>query len=156
MKILFLMIFLTTLGISIFASGKYDSPIYTKKSNLALEGYDPVSFFESTEPMLGNTSWQKEYKGAIWYFSSEKNLILFSEDPEKYEPAYGGYCAWAMNNGKLAAGKPEHWDIIDSRLYLNYSSSTRMKFLNDLDSMILNADSKWPEIEAELLEEKAE
>ncbi len=154
MRIIFILIFLVTIGITAYASGEYDSVIYTKRSDIALAGYDTVSFFLDESPEKGNKKWQTEFRNAVWYFRSEKNLNLFKDNPKKYAPAYGGYCAWAMNDGKLAPGKPKYWDIIDGRLYLNFSASTRRKFLAEVESMIKNADSKWPGIETELAEKQ--
>ena len=143
-------IFLITV-FSVFASGDYDSIIYMKDANTALEGYDTVAYFESNKAVEGSPEWKTVYKEAEWLFSSEYNLNLFLGDPDRFAPAYGGYCAWAMNDGDLAPGRPNLWDIIDDRLYLNYSKSTRKKFLADINSMIRNADSKWPQVEEELL-----
>ena len=152
MKFLFLGVLLIIPVLVIYASGSSEREIYIKKGNLALEGYDPVAYFESNKAEKGSSEWKTVYKGAEWYFSSKINLNLFVSNPEKYAPAYGGYCAWAMNGGKLAPGKPKYWDIIENKLYLNYSKSTRKKFLADIDSMIRNADSKWQEIEKKLSE----
>lgn len=152
MKALLLPLILILTVFTVYASGDYDSVIYIKDANLALEGYDTIAYFENNKPIKGSNEWKTIYKNAEWYFNSEKNLNLFLSDPEKYAPAYGGYCAWAMNEGNLAPGKPKHWDIIEGRLYLNYSSSTRKKFLDDFNSMIKNADSKWTEIVIKLSE----
>lgn len=150
MKILLIsLIFILSVS-AIYASGDYDSKVYVKDSNIALRGYDPVAYFEFAKPVKGSNQWKTTYKEAEWYFSSEINLTQFMKNPDIYAPEYGGYCAWAMNEGKLAPGKPEHWDIINGKLYLNYSNSTRKKFLADLDSMISNADTKWAEIESEI------
>lgn len=146
MKTLLLSLLLVLSVFKIYASGDYDSEIYIKNSNLALDGYDTVAYFKNNKPIKGSIQWNTIYREAEWYFSSESNLNLFKANPAIYAPEYGGYCAWAMNEGKLAPGKPEYWDIIEGRLFLNYSRSTRKKFLADLDSMISNADSKWPNI----------
>ncbi len=152
-----LLSFLLVLSVfSIYAAGDYDSIIYVKDANLALEGYDTVAYFKNNKPVKGSNQWKTIYKETVWFFSSEKNLNLFQENPDIYAPEYGGYCAWAMNEGELAPGKPEYWDIINGKLYLNYSRSTRKKFLADLDSMISNADSKWPEIKIQLSETDTE
>jgi YHS domain-containing protein len=148
MRNLLICLFLIFAGTSAFAAGTYDSAIYVTDSNLALGGWDTVSFLEGNSPEEGSGLWKTDFKDALWHFSSEKNLNLFKSDPDKYVPAYGGYCAWAMSEGNLAPGRPEHWDVIDGRLYLNYSSSTRKKFLADIDNMIKNADAVWPEIES--------
>ncbi|MCK5674708.1 MAG: YHS domain-containing protein [Spirochaetales bacterium] len=150
MKTLLLSLLLVLPVSAIYASGEYDSIVYVKDTNIALEGYDTVAYFENNKPVKGSTQWKTTYNGVEWLFSAENNLKLFQENPDIYAPEYGGYCAWAMNEGDLAPGKPKYWDIINGKLYLNYSSSTRKKFLADLDSMISNADSKWPEKEDQL------
>ncbi len=147
MKILISGLLLIITVFTVYASGDYDSVVYIKDANLALEGYDTVAYFESNAAVKGSNEWKTEYKEAEWLFSSEYNLNLFLGNPDNFAPAYGGYCAWAMNDGDLAPGRSELWDIIDGRLYLNYSKSTRKKFLADINSMIINADSKWPEVE---------
>ncbi len=141
-------------GFGVYAEGDYDSQIYVDNSDRALSGYDTVSFFSDSAPLQGNEMWKTTYLNAVWLFSSETNLNLFLKNPQKYAPAYGGYCAWAMSTGKLAPGKPQYWDIIDNRLYLNFSSSTRKKFLADIDTMIADADKNWPNIQQDLIEKK--
>ncbi len=150
MKIFFVYLSLILMSFSAYASGKYDSVIYTNDSELAIDGWDAVSFFNNPTPSEGSDNWKTEYRGAIWLFSSEEYLKLFNNDPQKYAPAYGGYCAWAMSEGKLAPGKPGFWDIIDDRLYMNFSASTRKKFLASKYTMIRDADLQWPEIKKTL------
>ena len=55
-----------------------------------------------------------------------------------------------MSNGDLAPGKPQYWDVIGNKLYLNFSTSTRKKFLADPEKMIRDADTKWPGVEEKL------
>lgn len=140
---------LTLLAAGAAALSGEDGLVYTTRSGRAIDGWDAVSFFEGT-PREGEESWQTAYKGAQWLFSSQENLALFLEDPEKYAPAYGGYCAWAMSQGYLAPGRPRHWDVIDGRLFLNYNGSTRRRFLKDTGGLIGEADGNWPEVSAGL------
>ena len=80
-------------------------PIYTaKRSNLALQGYDTVAYFTVGEPTKGTADFTTTYQGAEFRFVSEENLNLFLADPEAYAPQYGGYCAWAIAQGKTAKG----------------------------------------------------
>ena len=59
----------------------------------AIEGYDPVAYFEEGRPVEGDSDYAYEWMGATWYFASARNRDLFAADPEKYAPQYGGYCA---------------------------------------------------------------
>lgn len=122
-------------------------PIYTGAwSNLAVEGYDPVAYFEEGKPIKGEKAYRLSYKGAEFRFSSAKNKALFNADPAKYAPQYGGYCAWAMANGDFAKGDAAHWAIVDGKLYLNYNKSIQNKWNKDRSGFIRDADKHWPDI----------
>lgn len=126
-------------------------PIYTGFfSNKALNGYDTVSYFIDNQPIKGSSEFQTEYKGANWYFSSQMHLDLFIEDPEKYAPQYGGYCAWAISaNNSFASGDPKQWSIVEGKLYLNYDKNIKAKWESDQALHIAQADKNWPALIAE-------
>ena len=120
--------------------------IYTSwRNDLALEGYDAVSFFKG-KPLRGRTEFQTLYKDATWRFDTQANLDLFLLNPSMFEPQYGGYCAWAVANGKLAPGRPRHWHVEDGKLYLNYSVRVQKRWNALRDEFIDRADAQWPEI----------
>ena len=92
-------------------------PIYTTLfSNAGAGGYDVVAYFTESKPVEGKDKFQTEHLGADWYFSSQANLDAFKSDPDKYLPQYGGYCAWALSEGSLAKGDPNHWTVLDGKL----------------------------------------
>lgn len=94
---------------------------YNIKKLVALEGYDPVSYFDG-KPVEGDTEITFAYKGVIYLFSSTANQIRFKSSPEKYEPAYGGWCAYAMGeSGEKVKIDPETYKILDGKLYLFYN-----------------------------------
>jgi len=120
--------------------------IYTSwRNNLAVGGYDVVSFHRGN-PVEGRPKLTTRWKGAQWQFINQRNLDAFLENPEKYAPAYGGYCAWAVAKGKLAKGKPKHWTIKDGVLYLNFNKKIKDRWLKDTDNFIEQANKKWPGI----------
>lgn len=124
-----------------------EPPVYTGLlGNTAVGGYDAVSYFEAGGPAEGSAKHTIEYKGATWRFANSENLALFKEDPERYAPAYGGYCAWAISQGTLTKGDPKHWSVRDGQLYLNYSKSVHDQWLEDPEGFILQANEKWPKI----------
>ena len=86
-------------------------------SSSAVGGYDPVAYFTEGKPVAGNSGITHQWKGATWRFASEKNRDLFKAEPAKYAPQYGGYCAWAVSQGYTAKGDPNHWKIVDGKLY---------------------------------------
>ena len=67
-------------------------------ANLAVEGYDVVSYY-AANPKKGNKNFSTIHNGVTYFFLSQANLDVFKKSPEKFEPAYGGWCAYAM--GKL-------------------------------------------------------
>lgn len=124
-----------------------EPPVYTGLlSNTGAGGYDTVSYFETGQPTKGASDYTAEYQGATWRFASAENLARFKDNPERYAPAYGGYCAWAVSQGYLAKGDPEHWSIRDGRLYLNYNQAVQDRWLKDTDGFIRQADVNWPKV----------
>lgn len=124
-----------------------ESEIYTAFfSSKALGGYDTVAYFSENQPVKGSNEYRTRYKGANWYFSSQKNLESFKANPEKYAPQYGGYCAWAVAEGDTAKGDPLYWTIHHGKLYLNYDETINKKWLKDIDGFITKADANWPQV----------
>jgi YHS domain-containing protein len=124
-----------------------ESPVYTGLlSNTGAGGYDTVSYFETGQPTKGSGDYTAEYQGATWRFANSENLARFKDNPERYAPAYGGYCAWAVSEGYLAKGDPKHWSIREGRLYLNYNQSVQDQWLENPDGFIRQADVNWPKV----------
>ena len=94
---------------------------FNVKKNLAIEGYDPVSYFEG-KPSEGKETISVSHKGITYYFTSEAHLQKFKMAPEKYEPAYGGWCAYAMGEtGEKVKVDPETFKIVNGKLFLFYN-----------------------------------
>lgn len=105
--------------------------------NLALKGYDPVAYFKQKKAVKGSDKHVASYQGVKYHFSSEANKKTFEADPSKYEPQYGGWCAYAMgDSGKKVEVDPETFKIVDGKLYLFYNAY----FNNTLNSW--NKDEK--------------
>lgn len=90
-------------------------------SGLALHGYDPVSYHLG-KAQRGIKKISAEYQGITYFFSSEKNLKQFTSVPKQYLPAFGGWCAWAMLEGKKVDVDPERFKIVGGQTYLFYTS----------------------------------
>jgi|TARA_B100001063_G_scaffold140971_1_gene131696 YHS domain-containing protein len=128
----------------VFAADEIYTGFFSSK---ALDGYDTVAYFTSGKPVEGSQKFSTEYKGADWYFSSEKNLTLFVNNPEKYAPQYGGYCAWAVSaKSDFAPGDPHQWTIVDNKLYLNYDQEIKQRWEQDQAQHIQQADKVWPKL----------
>lgn len=119
----------------------------------ALSGYDPVSYFEGT-PQKGNADLTLEQAGVVYRFASEKNRAVFQANPQRYEPAYGGWCAYAMLDGDKVGIDPETYKLIDGRLYLFYNGfwgDTLKRWNKKLakipeQALVGQADGEWRKI----------
>ena len=115
-------------------------------STPAVQGYDVVSYQTGKRPIRGNGNFVAVHDGATYQFSSANNQKAFEKDPEKYVPAYGGYCAFGTSVGKKFIGDPEVWRIVDGKLYLNLDTSIQSEWLKDVPGRIRSADANWRNI----------
>jgi YHS domain-containing protein len=116
------------------------------RKNVAIEGYDPVSYFDNN-PAEGDPKLPFTHKGVTYQFSSVANLARFKANPEKYEPAYGGWCAFAMGEtGEKVKVDPETFKIADGRLFLFYNfwgNNTLSDWNKAEKSLRAKADQNW-------------
>ena len=102
-------------------SDEFRKQHFNTKKNVALEGYDPVSYFDGV-PLEGDPDIKFVYKNVTYQFASPANLSKFKLTPDKYEPAYGGWCAYAMGEtGEKVKIDPETFKILDGKVYLFYN-----------------------------------
>lgn len=118
-------------------------PLFSKK---AVSGYDSVAYFTEGKAIKGSDKFKLTLDGADWYFASQENLDKFKAEPHKYQPQYGGYCAWAVAQGWDASADPLLWDIVDGKLYLNYDKEKQALWAKDKPGMIAKGDKNWPEV----------
>lgn len=129
------------------------------KAGLAIEGYDPVSYFrpEASEkgPIKGDSKFQAKVDDATYQFSSEANKQEFLKNPAKYTPAFGGWCAYAVAAKKEKVEvDTKNFLIQDGRLLLFFKNfflgDTRDKWQNTKSKPATNflkdADANWPEV----------
>lgn len=121
-------------------------PIYTSLlSNKAAGGYDVVSYFQGDGvPTKGQKEFKIVYKGADWLFSSQQNMDTFEQEPEKYAPQYGGYCAYALASNETVKGDPLEYHIFEDKLYLNINAKYKKIWVDDKLNYIDKGDANWP------------
>lgn len=131
---------------ALFASSAHaNPPIETGTfNNLAIYGYDTVAYFTEDKAVKGKKGVSHEWRGAEWRFSSEENKAMFVANPEKYAPQYGGYCAYAMSDGRLVGIDEDAFTIVDGKLYLNYSKSVMKEWRSNQEQFIKEADELYP------------
>lgn len=113
---------------------------------LAVHGYDVVAYFTAGKPVAGSAKHSIVHKAATYRFSSQANLDAFKANPAKYEPAYGGYCAYGVAVGAKFDGDPRYWKIVDGKLYLNLDANIAAAFNKDVSGNIKKANNNWPSI----------
>ena len=113
---------------------------------LAAHGYDVVAFFTEGEPAIGSDAHALANNGGTYRFASKANLDAFKQNPSKYEPAYGGFCAYGVALGKKFDGDPRYWKIVSDRLYLNLNSDIQAEWSKDVAGNLTKADGNWERI----------
>jgi YHS domain-containing protein len=145
---LFTLTFLLTLVVSLLFAQTDEArkKNYNIKKNVAIEGYDPVSYFDN-KPTEGKSSLAHAHHGITYWFSTAANLAKFKASPEKYEPAYGGWCAYAMGEtGEKVKIDPETFKIIDGKVYLfyNFWGNNTLTDWNKNEKLLKSkADQNW-------------
>jgi YHS domain-containing protein len=124
--------------------------------NVAIGGYDPVSYFTDGHPTKGSPEINQTWLGATWYFASAKHRDAFASEPIRYAPQYGGFCSLGAAYGEASANiDPEAWRIVGGKLYL-FSGKEGLE--EDFDArsaeVIVKADAAWPEIEQKEFESR--
>ena len=122
------------------------SGLTTKGPGLAVHGYDVVAYFENGQPEVGRAKYSTVYNGATYRFSSEETLDTFEDEPEKYVPQYGGYCAYGVAVGAKFDGDPRLWRIVDGKLYLNLNEDIQETWEKDVPGYINKGDRNWKKI----------
>src|SRR5439155_25920917 len=96
-----LSLLLLTLGLALPAFAETRTLLNLDKTGVAIQGYDPVAFFADHKPVKGKAELSARHNGAKYYFVSKENRQSFVTDPAKYQPAFGGYCAYGLSRNKL-------------------------------------------------------
>jgi hypothetical protein len=131
---------------SVLAESKEAQHQNVERDRIAIQGYDPVSYFEAGTARKGNEKFTFEHNGAVYRFESETHQKAFAADPAKYAPQYGGWCATAMAEGKKVEIDPKSFKITNGRLFLFYNglfADARKKWLKDEANLTVKADASW-------------
>ena len=112
-------------------------------SGTAIRGADTVAYFTQGKYLPGTDEFTTRWQGATWKFSSQEHLDLFTANPEKYAPQYGGYCAYGVAKESLVKIEPENFSIVDDKLYLNYSDGIQRKWEKDISGYISQANQEF-------------
>jgi YHS domain-containing protein len=137
---------LCLLAVAFAAQGAFAADVNVDANGVAIQGYDPVAYFTEEKAVRGSNEFRAEHGGAIYLFSSAENLAQFNADPEKFVPAYGGYCAFGLASGYKAKIEPDAFTIAEGKLYLNYNQAVRDQWRRDIPGYIEKADTNWMDL----------
>lgn len=145
---LFVLLFVSIVSIASFAQNDSKRIAqYNLENKVAILGYDPVAYFNVGKAVKGKKEIAANYQGVIYKFSSNENKDAFVKNPSKYEPQYGGWCAYAMGSaGEKVEINPETFKIIDGKLYLYYNAylnNTLKSWNKDESNLKSKADNNW-------------
>ncbi|OXA92077.1 YHS domain-containing (seleno)protein [Flavobacterium hercynium] len=123
---------------------------FNLENKVAIQGYDPIGYFNQGKAIKGKKELAVMYRGVIYQFSSVENKNYFLKNPSKYEPQYGGWCAYAMGkaNDKVEIN-PETFKVVDGKLFLFYNAyfNNTLKSWNKEESNLkAKADNNWKNI----------
>ena len=116
------------------------------EKGIAISGFDPVSYF-SDGSKKGKKEFSYLFDGIKYQFANATNRDTFMKNPNKYEPQYGGWCAYAMGNkGEKVEIDPETYKIINGKLYLFFHpfyNNTLTDWNKDEKNLKVKADANW-------------
>jgi len=148
-KLLYILIILCTLS---SFSQKDDKRVthFNLEKKVAIQGYDPVAYFKQGKAVKGKKEITTLHEGVVYYFSLSVNKEYFLKNPSKFEPQYGGWCAFAMgdSNEKVSVN-PETFKVINGKLYLFYNAffNNTLKSWNKEEAELMRkADGNWTKI----------
>jgi YHS domain-containing protein len=138
---------------SLFAGIAQNTPAqknYNIQNNIALDGYDAVSYITRQKAIKGNKQFAVNYQGINYYFASAANKDLFKNNAAAYTPQYGGWCAYAMgNSAEKVSVDPKTFKVVDGKLYLFYNrlfNNTLTEWNKNEAALKKKADANWNKI----------
>lgn len=118
-----------------------------ESSGLAIQGYDPVAYFTMSKAVEGKKDLSVNYNGVTYRFVSEQNKNEFTRNAARYEPQFGGWCAYAMGKkGEKVEIDPETFKVLNGKLYLFYNkyfNNTLKSWNQDEARLKTQADHNW-------------
>lgn len=126
-----------------------DEPWFYAPGGIALSGYDVVAYFTEQRAVEGDADYALSWRGATWYFAGPDTLMAFEMNPEAYAPQFGGYCAYAVAEGRTGPSEPEAFFLREGRLYFMNDARMLDEVEGDLAGIVAEAEEHWPAVLSE-------
>lgn len=147
-QLLLFLVFFSTVS-ACLAQEQKRVQVFNLEKGLAASGYDVVGYFNG-KAQKGSASNAVVYQGVRYHFSTEANKEAFKKNPAKYEPQYGGWCAYAMGaTGEKVEIDPETFKVLNGKLYLFYNklfNNTLKSWNKDEQVLRSKADANWSKL----------
>jgi YHS domain-containing protein len=148
MKYLIIILFASIISVTSYAQDNMANNI--DNSNIALQGYSPVSYADLSLAQKGVKEFKSEHESVIYYFTSEEQKVSFDRNPNKYLPQYGGFCAFGIYAGAKFRVDPNKFISKDGKYYLflnNVELDAKQLWLNENESNLLaKANNNWEKL----------
>lgn len=112
-------------------------------AGIAIGGSDPVAYVTEGRAVAGDPVLALKWRGAVWLFSSEANMMAFEMNPDAYVPLFGGYCPVALSDGEMRPGDPHNFAQVAGGVVLLSSPAARSAFDAAPKALLEAADAHW-------------
>lgn len=133
------------LSTSVFAQNKTENNI--DDSKIALQGYSPVSYLDLGIAQKGLKEYKSIYDGLAYYFTNDEQKKSFEENPKKYLPQYGGYCAFGVSVGAKFRVDPNKFVVKDGKYFLYLYDievdAQQLWLAGNHKELVQKADANW-------------
>lgn len=151
MKQILVFITFTFLTFNVFAQDNKANNI--DNSNIALQGYSPVSYADLGLAQKGIKNYKSEHQKVVYYFTSAEQKATFDKNPAKYLPAYGGFCAFGIYAGAKFRPDPNKFITKDGKYFLylyNLELDAQQLWLNEQNhkKLVAIADKNWAKLQS--------
>ena len=119
----------------------------TDAAGIAIRGVDPVSYADGA-PQSGRMDLALLHDGGVFLFASPSNRERFVAEPDRYIPAFGGYCAPCLGDGEKVHADPALFTRIDGRTYLAATPGMHAAFRAAPEDAIARAQATWARMAA--------
>ena len=123
---------------------------FNAPDGIGIKGYDPVAYFTTGKAVEGSKEYTVTLDGATYRFASAQNRDAFKSTPSKYQPQFGGWCAYAMgSSGEKVEIDPQTFKILNGKLYLFYNkffNNTLKSWNKDEVNLKPKADANWTKL----------
>jgi YHS domain-containing protein len=114
-------------------------------ARLMLKGHDVVAYFTQGRHALGLAQHSSLHQGVSFRFASAEHKALFDQDPAKYLPQFGGYCANGIVYGIPWGGDADTWRMANGKLYIFGGAGSKAAFELDVPGNTALAHKYWQE-----------